>query len=207
VKIPSPFRAYPPGWQTFDEFALAPGPSYMGFAGTTAQINRFAARYRAAKCFTDVSFDELTRDTADGYSALVQLLLTYSAFEHLLRCIGLDLKGTSSLLTTAERDKVIARLHSLNGGDELFAAIRQHLEPRYQRQVDAFKSAGSCNPLYLAAALRHTFAHGHLAASPQSVPPEAVGTVCRYICRVLFWLMDKEFKCRIEAFEKELEGP
>ena len=207
MKIPSPFRSYPPGWETFDQFAVSPGPSYMGFTGTAAQINRFAARYRAAKCFSTVSFDELTRTTAEGYSALVHLLLTYSAFEHFLRSIGLELRSTGSLLSPGERDKVLARLHGLTGSDEFFAALRQHLEPRYQRQVDGFRSSGACNPLFLAAAIRHAFAHGHLAASPQGVPLDTVGTVCRYLCRVLFGLMDREFKNRIATFESELEGP
>jgi hypothetical protein len=204
VQIPSPYRTYPPGWETFDDFALAPGPSYMGFTGTVADLNRFAARYRAARCFLEVSFDELTRTTSDGYSALVHVLLTYSAFEHFLRCIGVELRNSTSLLSTDERDKALGKLRSLNGGDEFFKALRQHLEPRYQRHVDTFRSQGACNPLYLAAAVRHAFAHGHLAASPQGVPQEAVGTVCRYLCRVLFWLMDREFRNRIEAFEAEL---
>jgi hypothetical protein len=207
VKVPSPFRSYPPGWETFDHFALVPGPGYMGFAGSVPQINRFAARYRAAKCFSAVSFDELTRTTVEGYSALVNLLLTYSAFEHFLRCIGLELKNTTSLLDTEERDRVLAKLRALTGSDAFFAALRQHLEPRYQRQVDAFRASGPCNPIYLAASVRHAFAHGHLAASPQGVPPDTISTVSRYFCRVLFKLMDREFGNRITAFKSGLQGP
>ena len=88
MKIPSPYRSYPPNWSTFDEYVMVAGSDRLGFAGTTADINRFAARYRAAKCFAKVEFDELTETTSDGYSGLVQLLLTYSAFEHFMRCIG-----------------------------------------------------------------------------------------------------------------------
>jgi hypothetical protein len=136
----------------------------------------------------------------------VHLLLTYSAFEHFLRCIGVELKNSNSLLSTAERDKVLTRLHGLAGSDQFFAALRQHLDPRYQRHVDTYRSSGPCNPLFLAAAVRHAFAHGHLTASPQGVPPDSVGTLSRYLCRVLFWLMDREFKSRVSAFEEELEG-
>lgn len=207
MKIPSPYRSYPPCWETLDSFALVPGPGYMGFVVTLSQLNRFAARYRAAKCFSGVTFDELTRTTSDGYSALVHLLLTYSAFEHFLRCIGLELRNSNALLSQDERDRALGKLRSLTGSDDFFRALRQHLEPRYQRHVDIFRSQGACNPLYLAAAVRHAFAHGHLAASPQGVPQETVGTVCRYLCRVLFWLMDREFRSRIEAFEAELEVP
>lgn len=179
----------------------------MGFEGTAAQVNRFAARYRAAKCFSGVTFDELTHTTSDGYSALIHLLLTYSAFEHFLGCIGIELRNSSKLLSPEERDKALGRLHSLTGSDDFFRALRQHLEPRYQRHVDTFRSQGACNPLYLAAAVRHAFAHGHLAASPQGVPQETVGTICNYLCRVLFWLMDREFRRRIETFEAGLEAP
>jgi hypothetical protein len=178
----------------------------MGFVGSVAALNRFAARYRAAKCFNGLEFDELTKSIADGYSALTHLLLTYSAFEHFLRCIGTELRNTSALLANEDRDKVLAKLHSLTGCDEFFGAIRQHLEPRYQKHVDTFRSGAPCNPFYLAAAIRHAFAHGHLAASQQGVPTETTGSICRYMCRLLFWLMDREFSSRVRDFEAELKA-
>jgi hypothetical protein len=61
-----------------------------------------------------------------------------------------------------------------------------------------------CNPLYLAASVRHAFAHGKLAATPQGVPESSVATVCRFLCRVLTRIMDREFSTRVLEFEQML---
>ena len=183
---------------------MVAGSDRLGFAGTTADINRFAARYRAAKCFAKVEFDELTETTSDGYSGLVQLLLTYSAFEHFMRCIGSKLQASHSLLEDTERDSALSRLRALQGQDALFSMLRQHLHPPYQRQVDAHLALQTCNPFYLAAGLRHAFAHGLLTASPANVPQQSVATVCRFLCRVLFKIMDREFERRMSEFEEGL---
>ena len=202
--IPSPYRSYPPHWQIFDRYVVTAGADFFGFAGSVADVNRFAARYRAAKCFRYVEFDELTVGTADGYGALVQLLLTYSAFEHFLRCIGLRLQSSRPLLQDVERDRALESLRALHGQGELFTVLRQHLDPPYRRQVDAHLSWQPCNPFYLAAALRHAFAHGMLTVTPGNVPPQTVATVCRFLCRVLFRVIDREFEARMVEFEQSL---
>jgi len=204
MRIPSPFRSYPPKWSTFDRYIVLAGSNTLGFAGSAADVNRFAARYRVAKCFYRVEFDELTHATADGYSELVHLLLTYSAFEHLLRCIGSRLQTSRSLLDDSERGRVLNNLRRLAGQDVLFSVLRQHLDPPYRRQVDAHLALQSCNPLYLAAGIRHAFAHGMFTATPGNTPQHAVATVCRFLCRVIFRIMDREFEGRMIEFEEEI---
>lgn len=206
MKLPSPYRSYPPRWVTFNQYVMVAGADRLGFAGSTADVNRFAARYRAAKCFRNVEFEEVTASTAQGYTALVQLLLSYSAFEHFMRCIGVRLPTSHSLISEPERDLALSRLRGLQGQRELFRTLRQHLDPPYQRQVDAHLSNDPCNLLYLAAALRHAFAHGTLAATPVGVPEQSVATVCRFLCRVLFRVMDREFENRMTEFEAGLPG-
>jgi hypothetical protein len=176
----------------------------MGFHGSTGDVNRFAARYRAARCFRRVEFEGLTNDTADGYSMLCQLLLTYSAFEHFLKAIGIEQRNTSTLFDDHERDHVLARVRDLNGSMALFAVLRRFVNESYRRQIDSFAAGRPCNPIYLAGAIRHVFAHGILAATPATVPSQAVATVSRYLCRVLMQTMDREFKNRMDAFEKQL---
>jgi hypothetical protein len=183
---------------------MVTGVDRLGFSGSTADVNRFAARYRAAKCFSRVEFEELTAATADGYSSLVQLLLSYSAFEHFLRCIGTTLKQSHALLRDAERDGALVKLRSLQGQAALFSNLHQHLGPQYQRQVDAHLKNGACNPFYLAAGIRHAFAHGILTASPGNIPQQSVATVCRFLSRVLFRVMDREFGSRMDSFEEGL---
>jgi hypothetical protein len=206
MKIPSPYRSYPPHWATFDTYVFAAGAQRLGFVGTAADVNRFAARYRAAKCFKSVEFDELTQVTADGYSALMSLLLTYSAFEHLLHCIGTALPSTTSLLSESEREALLARLRSLHGQAEVFRAASEHLNPSFQRQIASHLREELCNPFYLAGGLRHAFAHGKLTATPGAAPQAAVATVCRFMCRALMRVMDREFRSRVMSFEGVLSG-
>ena len=195
--VRDPHADYPPGWTFFDEYALHIGTGPFGFVGSLADVNRFAARYRAAKCFRELRFEGLSAVTVDGYTALTQVLLWYSAFEHLLRCIGAELRESLGLLSEEERARCLQRLRRLNGQSEFFQAIRQHLEPRYQRQIDHHHQSEPCNPFYLAAAIRHAYAHGKLAAQPSGVPQESVGTVCRFVTRLLSMVADREFSKRV----------
>jgi hypothetical protein len=206
MKIPSPFEYYPPNWSIFDRFVVMVGAEGFGFAGSAGDVNRFAARYRAAKCFKSVEFDDLTSATANAYSELVRLLLTYSAFEHLLRCLGLKLQTSHNLFNDDERVRTLDYLRRLNGQGELFTVLKDHLDPNYRRQVDQYLSNQPCNPLYLAAGIRHAFAHGKFTASPGNVPQQSVSTVCRYFCRVLFRIMDREFSSRMIEFYEDINS-
>jgi hypothetical protein len=131
----------------------------------------------------------------------VKLLLVYSAFEHLLRCIGVELKASHNLLTEPERDRALVNLRDLQGQDLLFKTLRQHLDPAYRRQVDAHLKEEACNVFYLAASIRHAFAHGLLTATPGNAPQQTVSTVCGFLCRALVRVMDREFLGRMEDFQ------
>ena len=136
---------------------------------------------------------------------LCLLLLTYSAFEYFLKAIGIEQRNTSTLLDDDERDRVIAHVRGLNGSTALFTFVRRFLNESYQRQIDSFTANRACNPVYLAGALRHAFAHGMLTATPATVPSQTVATVCRFLCRVLVRIMDREFVNRMDQFEKDFE--
>ena len=204
MKIPSPYENYPPRWNVFDKYVRNVGAEGMSFSGNAADVNRFAARYRAARCFKRVEFEGLTAGTAEGYSALSQLLLTYSAFEHFLHCIGVELRNTSYLLNDAQRTRILAALRNLNGQSDFFVFLKPHLNQSFQRQIDNHLSGQSCNPFYLAGGIRHAFAHGVLTATPVNVPSQSVATVSRFLCRVLFKVMDSEFEQRMIDFEDEI---
>lgn len=196
---------YPPKWAVFDRYVSHVGARSFNFATDGGEINRFAARYRAAKSFQFVEFNFLTRGTKDGYSVLVKLLLTYSAFEHLLRCIGMELRNTHTLLSDEERSHYLDRLRALNGNFEFFGAVRSFLDQRhYLRQYDAFLSHDICNLFYIAGGVRHAFAHGQLAANPSTCPPDSVATCGRFLVNLLGKVMDREFKRRMDEFEAEM---
>lgn len=205
LTILSPYENYPPRWSVFTTGVNIFGVESYGFVEPVGEVNRFAARYRAAKCFREVVFDGVTIDTADGYSALCQILLVYSAFEHLLRCLGIQQNNAESLLDGAETDRVLRKLRRLNGQRELFAAIRSYLNPQHQRQIDEHIAGRLCNPFYLASSIRHAFAHGKLTANPANAPQTSVATVSRYLSRVLMSVMDREFERRMTEFTAGLE--
>ncbi len=205
LMIRSPYENYPPLWSVFTTAVNIFGVASFGFVESVGEVNRFAARYRAAKSFRRAEFEGISAVTADGYSALCQILLTYSAFEHLLKCLGIAHNNTAVLLADDERDRVLRHLRRLNGQRELFSAIRPYLNPQHQRQIDDHVAGRLCNPFYLASGLRHAFAHGRLTASPVNAPPTSVATVSRYLSNVLMKVMDREFTSRINEFEAGLE--
>lgn len=200
----SPYENYPPRWNVFDSAIRIFPPDDFGFVVPTAEINRFAARYRAAKCFRSVTFEGLTTTTADGYTALCQILLVYSAFEHFLKCLGIEHHNSSSLLTSVERAGVQRHLRTLNGQSELFLVIRPYLNSQHKSHIDNHVTGRRCNPFYLASSIRHAFVHGRLTALPMNVPPTAVATVSRYLCRMLMKVMEREFERRMIEFEEGL---
>ena len=176
----------------------------MGFVCQIADTNRFGARYRAAKCFRRVEFEGLTQDTADGYSALCHILLTYSAFEHLLKCIGVRKVDTHQLLSRDERDRVQSRVRALNGQRELFSVLHSFVDKPHKAEIEKHTSGNRCNPFYLASSIRHSFAHGLLSATPVRAPQRSVATVSRYFTGMLAHVMDREFAKRMSDFEAGL---
>jgi hypothetical protein len=199
-----PYADYPSSWGFFNQYAPHMGAEAFGFSVPIDDVNRFAARYRAARCFRTVQFEGFGTGTADGYSALVHVLLTYSAFEHFIRCVGLNLRGALTLLRDGEQTKILERVRRLQGQAEFFAAIRAHVDERCHHHIDAHLLEQDCNPFFLAASIRHAFAHGKLAANPTGVPSSTVGTVCRYLCRLLITIMDRDFKNRMDEVAYEL---
>lgn len=204
VRIPLAYINYPPRWETCCKYIVVAGPKNLGFAKDVADVNRFAARYRAAKAFRQVQFDGITADTADGYSALCQMLLTYSAFEHFTFCLGIRKYATLDLLTKSQRDAVQAKLRTLKGQRELFRFVRDLVDRPHQEELDKHLSGYDCNPFRLASAIRHSFAHGVLTANPVKAPPRSVATVSRYLCRVLIAAIDRRFESLMIEFEAHL---
>lgn len=204
--VPGPHANYPPEWGTFDEFAPRLGTAVFAFTRPVGDLNRFAARYKAARCFRSADFDGLSQPSVQSYSGLMQLLLTYSAFEYFLKCISTDLRGAANLLSNVQLTLFLNNLRRLQGQSGVFAAVRPHVNGICQEQIDLHLQDNACNPWYLAASIRHGFAHGALTATPNGVEPQAMGTVSRFLSRALFQFMDSEFRERMHEFERMIYG-
>lgn len=207
MKIPSRYQDFPPRWETYEHFINIAGTGPLGFDCTPADTNRFGARYRAAKCFRHVKFEGFTAETAEGYTALCHILLAYSAFEHLLKCIGVTTYGTEVLLSRDTRDQVQSKLRELMGQRELFDFLYGFVDKRHKAEIKKHVSGHRCNPFFLASSIRHTFAHGVLTATPVNAPSRTVATVSRFFTRVLMKVMDREFEKRMIEFEESIAPP
>lgn len=189
----------PPHWDFFDSLAKSHGAAHFGFVGKTGDVNRFAARYRAARSLMSIELQGFSDSIQAGYTSLVRLLLTWSAFEYLLLSIGVPKKSASSLLSPEEHQAIISELRSFGGHGSLFNAVKVCVERRYRSEIEKFLGGQPCDALMLAAAIRHAFAHGHLAPSAGGTDADVTNKVCVVLSKYLFRLMDTEFSRRIES--------
>jgi hypothetical protein len=118
----------------------------------SAELNRFAARYRAAMLFDGIHFKPgIGKDWQLGFSALLKVFLAYTAAESLqkgLKSQPFAISSTKPLLAT--------RLRS-NGQllDLLIKEVKPHLKPRLE---EFRRESNDVGPV--AAAIRHLVAHG-----------------------------------------------
>lgn len=192
-------KNYPPSWSIYEQYVSAYPASAFSFVDK-AQPNRFAARYRAAKCFKHIEFEYLNRTTAEGYSVLSKTLLTYSAFEYFLKAADIKIADTNRLLSSNEKAKAGAKLRVIDQNNSFIQLLHANTRGRTKEELGHHLEGQTCNPLEIAAAIRHTFAHGMLAANPKEIAPDLIVQVCRYIITLLTNIMDREVKKRMSTF-------
>ncbi len=160
----------PPGWCACHEaLSRYTSPAKMGFACSAGDLNRFWSRYRLAKSFQGIALESYTAETTVGYSALFRVFVTYSAFEQFLDCCGLNLSGMAPLLPLYKPGDCEAAIRNVEHHDSFLKAVLQHLDRASHRTQMQKLSGKSCNLLYVAAGIRHIFAHGKL--TPNSGVP------------------------------------
>ncbi|MDX1488096.1 MAG: hypothetical protein R3268_07850 [Acidiferrobacterales bacterium] len=203
MKIPDPWEGYPTEWSKYQgnhtKYLLPPE------LPRPTETYRWGARYRAAKVYKGSKFDGYSsRDTAKGYSALVALMLAFSAFEYFYKEV-LNLNVPDFL----------AQLHSdhpteMNDfqdefefivkspeTDQLFKEIYPHLDKRHQKSIDDMLSGKDANLIRVFAAIRHAFIHGHLTPNMGDVEPETVIDLCRFGYRFMMTITDLQFSGRL----------
>jgi hypothetical protein len=189
----------PPRWPTYDSYVSAYPASAFKFVDKT-KPNRFAARYRAAKCLKQIEFDYLSSATAEGYTVLCKTMLTYSAFEYFLEATGMKDPKSKSLLSSKEKIEIVQGVRRLDTNASFCAWLHSHTRSRTRAELELHLNGGTGNPLEIAAAIRHTFAHGVLTPSPKEVPNESITKVSKYMTAVLFKVMDREIESRVKDF-------
>src|SRR5687767_10054496 len=122
---PSTIKDYPPEWDVLDQLGRARYHE-IGFRRDMAFARRFGARYRFAKAFQDLTLSGYKAPTQQGYSALVKLALTYSAFETYLQLVGCPVKAAQTILRAYPVDQWVKALRQTDPKCVLF----QFIEPR-----------------------------------------------------------------------------
>lgn len=191
----------PPGWAECDAaLRKFTPPSQLGFVGSAGDLNRFRSRYRLAKSFRSISLDSYTAETTDGYSSLFRVFLAYSAFEQFLDCCGLNLPETQQLLPTYKSSECEEAIRKVEHYDSFLSVVMKHLDRKVHRtQLENFLFGNPCNVLYVAAGIRHIFAHGKLTPNSGAgftAPAQKISTI---LCEFLFHVMDGEFIGRLRA--------
>ena len=149
-------KYYPDEWKEFCALVKS------GSVEASPALSRFAARYRAAGNYQRAEFMGMSGDVCDGYSAVIKVMLCYSALEVLCGALGLTLADQVVVTSPAGGyAKCPAQLRAEYGGASstefpLRAALTSR---RLVNRLDAFIAGTSDDLLPVATALRHLFVH------------------------------------------------
>lgn len=197
---------YPTNWSHYDRNVYYVGAGQFGFVADNGDVNRFAARFRAAACYRGVSLEGYSAATAAGYSALCRVLFTWSAFESFLHICGLDQRTAGPVLDARGALRIVTEIRGADAGNAFYRFIYDRVNTTHKRELDNFFNADPFNVGYLASAIRHIFAHGWLTPNANQVDPDTVATVCNTLCDFLISVMDQEFGNRVADGLDDLHG-
>lgn len=195
----------PPKWDIFDKHGPYLDGHKFGILTTVGHVNRFKARYRAAKALDGLELKEFSAATGPGYLALTRLLYAFSAFELFLRAVGVKQKHSDKLLAMYPVDDWTNELRKADANDTIYRFVLAHgnLDNQHKHHVSQYLAAQKpYNFTFLASVVRHTFAHGHLTPGAGKAAPGQAEAVCDVLVHALFQIMDREFEERMDALQK-----
>ena len=202
--------APPPGtltsWGEFCAYASAAGAEFFGFVRPLPDVNRFAARYRAASAFRGVVLDGYSDTTAAGYGELTRLLFTYSTFEVFLQICG---KSQSTIGPELERAGAIGLLKTLRAIDtdsRFYEFLHERVNPAHKTELENYMANDPCNVAYLASAVRHIFAHGWLTPNAGGGEAAIAARICSELSGFLLYFMDQQFTTYVHRGLEEIHG-
>ena len=96
------------------------------------------------------------------------------------------------------------KIRSIDRKEKFIDSLCDQLKnPKLKVRLRTFQNKESNNLLVVAAAVRHTFAHGKLAANTNDVDPIKVAAICNLLSDFMFEMMDVEFEKKIMAFYEQ----
>jgi hypothetical protein len=197
---------YPSEWKNFCSVAGNTGAEFFGFTKPLPEVNRFAARYRAANSFRGLELDGYSSNTTAGYSGLCRVLFVYSAFEAFMKITGHSQTTIGHELEEHGAIRLLSRLKTVDSGNQFYRFIFERVNPVHQTQLQNYFNDDPCNVAFLASSIRHIFAHGFL--TPSAGGGEAVDAteICNLVSEFLLAFMDAEFTKRVSKGMDEIFG-
>lgn len=193
-------KGYPKEWKEYCKTVGHVDPSDFGFTDRQGDINRFAARYRAANQFRGITLDGYAEDTARGYGALFKVMLTWSAYETFEEIAELNRQEIGKQLEYYGAIGILNQIKLVDNEDRFYKFIYQRVNNKHKAELDNYFNQDPCNILYLASAIRHIFAHGWLSPNANSAKSKAVIEICYTLSMFLLEFMDREFSYRVDRF-------
>lgn len=193
MKARSSEIGYPPGWQIMSEHGWKLSTErYTGFE-SAASVNRFAARYRAAKLYKSSGFDGMSGDLAEGYCGFTQIMFSYAAFDFLLHSVRVKQAACHSLLVSPHIDSWAQEIRDIDPEYKLHKHCLTYVNEANKQHIRKFIEGKQFNYTYLASSIRHSFAHGFLTPNGGGCDAGEVGAICQSISSHLMEIMGDVF--------------
>ncbi|BAZ45196.1 hypothetical protein NIES4102_22140 [Chondrocystis sp. NIES-4102] len=196
-------KGYPTKWSNYCEYYCNNQTELSGFVGEHGNINRFAARFRAANCFKEVCFDGYSEVTNNGYSALCRVMLTWSAFETFMIITGIQQNNLREILDARRANDILNQIRAIDRESRFYNFIYKRVNSIHKSELNNYLNQDPCNITYLASAIRHIFAHGWLSPNANQVNPNIVVEICDLLHQFLLSFMDIEFSTYLDKALKE----
>ncbi|MEB3213225.1 MAG: hypothetical protein VKL39_17880 [Leptolyngbyaceae bacterium] len=165
----------------------------MPTAVSSAELNRFAARYRLANAFNEISINGYPDNTVDAYSSVLRAFLAYSALEQFHKAVPPTPNSREHInsrwahLATEHASK-LRRSKTI-----VLFLIKQVQNQTLRDGLTAFLGSKSDNCLFVATALRHAVAHGVMSVHPNGTSPKTAARFGNVLAQMLLQIADQAF--------------
>ncbi len=193
----------PRHWGEWSAFVRAGRqPSDIGLRCVQSHLNRFAARYRAARALGRVELEGYSDVVRDGYASLFRLFFAWTAFDQYLTAIPCEQAKCLVWVSRHTPSDLQAQVRQLDPNNRLFNLICAKTRGATFEQIRHHINGDEINWTYLASSLRHIFAHGILTPSANGVRPGTVGAVCQLLVPHVLTAVDGDFSMRVEELRQ-----
>ena len=206
-----------PNWSRFDsalrnkEFEFED----LNFKCTYAEFLRFARRFRVAVAHESTLFERMSETTSSGYHALIRHFLVYSSLElYYTEALGVERNKFHELRLRTSLPELEALQKKLMKIDSQ-GAICSFMENEFDKDPDIpklnirviknyFAGHGPENWISLSRALRNSFVHGDLSASPGLAKAGELPRIAQALTDHIIKAIRADFNARLVPYIDDL---